>query len=84
MSEPRFIEARPIEGSVRHAIVNRPDEWRRTGPRIIITFNRALCGVGAGGMRVETDAQADPVAFQGTETECSTCRRRVKAIEARS
>lgn len=84
MNEKRFVQARPIEGSLRHAIVDRPNEWHTTAPRIVITFNRALCGVGVAGMRVELDEDLKPKPFKTVFNACPQCRRRVKVIKERS
>ena len=81
-AEIDYVDARPISGYLTHAVRNRPDRFTRTAPFILITYSKALCGVGRGGMRVSLDKQGEPRSYMGIDG-CDRCAVKVrKAREA--
>ena len=80
MRPTTYIEAKPINGYLTHAIANQPQNFHRSTPQIVITYNRALCGVGRGGMRVTLGAMGIPVPFAGVDG-CDRCHTRLAKID---
>lgn len=70
--EPEFIEGIPFNGYLSHAIRNDPLGLHRTAPFIVVTYDRALCGVGSGGMRVRLDENGEPRPWKGIDG-CDRC-----------
>ena len=77
---PRYVEAKPINGYLTHAVRNQPENFHRTAPWILVTYNRALCGVGRGGMRLLLDEQAQPRPWVGVDG-CDTCHVRIRKMK---
>lgn len=76
-----FVEAVPINGYLTHAIVNTPANFHRTAPWLLITYNRALCGVGRGGMKVRLNQERNPLPWKGIDG-CDTCHVKMRKIKA--
>lgn len=83
MSAPDFVDARPINGHLTHAVRNQPNRFTRTAPFILITYSKALCGVGRGGMRVSLDKEGEPKEFQGVDG-CDRCHVMVRKLREAS
>jgi hypothetical protein len=81
MSEPRFVEARPINGYLPHAIRYQPEFFTRTAPFIVVTYLKALCGVGRGGMRLRLDHEGEPKDWVGIDG-CDTCHTKMRKLRA--
>lgn len=78
-----FVEARPMYGYLIHAVTVRPVLWHRPTPWMLTTYQRALCGVGKGGMRIEvTPATRSPKPWRGIDG-CERCAGKVKKIQER-
>lgn len=75
-----YIEAKPINGHLTHAVANQPAFFHQSMPGLVITYHRALCGVGRGGMRVTLGAVGKPVPWVGVDG-CDRCHSRVKKIQ---
>lgn len=81
--EPDYVDARPFNGYVTHAVRNQPSAMTRTAPFILVTYSRALCGVGRGGMRVSLDSTGGVKPFAGIDG-CDACHVKVRKIRART
>jgi hypothetical protein len=81
MSAPDFVEAKPINGYLTHAVVNTPANFHRSTPHIVITYNRALCGVGRGGMRLRLDEESNPRPWVGIDG-CDSCHIKMNRIKS--
>lgn len=77
--EVHYVDAKPINGYRTHAVRNQPANFTRTAPFILITYTRALCGVGKGGMRVSLDLAGDPLPYLGVYG-CDACAVKVRRI----
>lgn len=78
----QFVDAKPINGYLIHAVRNQPEHFHRTAPWILITYSRALCGVGRGGMRVALDKEtAEPLPYRGIDG-CDACHVRVNKLRS--
>lgn len=76
------VEARPINGYLTHAISNQPEFFHRTAPWILVTYNRALCGVGRGGMLVRLDRESNtPRPWVGVDG-CDRCHVRMNKLKS--
>lgn len=79
--ELSYIEATPLQGYLTHAIANQPEHWHQSAPWCIVTYHRALCGVGRGGMRVRQDKETlKPRPWQGVDG-CYACHVAVHKIK---
>lgn len=64
----------------------KSERWKRfsyvtrTAPFIVVTYMRALCGVGRGGMRVRLDAEGKPRAWVGIDG-CDTCHVKMRKLK---
>lgn len=77
---PEFLEAVPINGYLPHAIrMPAANALHRTAPHILVTYARALCGVGRGGMLVRLDEEAEPRAWKGIDG-CNRCHVAVSKL----
>jgi len=75
-----YIEATPINGYLTHAIANQPEHWHKSTPWLTITYNRALCGVGRGGMRLRLDVEThEPKTWVGVDG-CDACHVKVNKL----
>ena len=80
MSEPfDFVDARPINGYLIHAVRNQPEYFYRTAPFVVVTYVRALCGVGRGGMMVRLNKEGEIQPYKGIDG-CDSCHVRVNKI----
>lgn len=80
MSDPfDYVDAKPINGYLTHAVRNQPEYFHRTAPFIVVTYLRALCGVGRGGMRVRLDNAGEIQPFAGIDG-CDSCHVRLNKI----
>lgn len=79
MSNIDFVGARPIEGHLTHAVRYDPYMFHQPTPITVMTFMRALCGVGRGGMYVRTDDKGEIQPYKGIDG-CDRCFRRVQKI----
>lgn len=77
--EVLYVDAKPINGHLTHAVRNQPANFTRTAPFILITYTRALCGVGRGGMRVSVDDMGQPRPYVGVDG-CDACAVKVRRI----
>jgi hypothetical protein len=74
-----YVDAMPINGYLTHAVRFQPEHFHRTAPYIVVTYMRALCGVGRGGMRVRLDQEGAIQPFKGVDG-CTTCHVRVNKL----
>ncbi|AXH44449.1 hypothetical protein PP353_gp73 [Arthrobacter phage Kumotta] len=79
MSNPDFVDARPINGHLIHAVRNQPEFFHRTAPFIVVTYARALCGVGRGGMRIMLDTKGLERPYTGIDG-CDSCHVKVNKL----
>jgi len=79
MTEMDFVDARPINGYLLHAVRNQPECFTRTAPRIVVTYIRALCGVGRGGMLVRLDRDGEIQPYKGVDG-CDACHVKVNKL----
>ena len=75
-----YVDAMPINGYLTHAVPNMPEYFHRTAPFLVITYRRALCGVGAGGMKVRLNKAGEIQPFKGIDG-CNTCHARLHRIK---
>lgn len=75
-----YVEAKPINGYLTHAVANQPSFFHQSMPGLVITYHRALCGVGRGGMRVTLGAMGKPVPWVGIDG-CDRCHTRLAKIQ---
>ena len=81
MSEPfDYVDARPINGYLTHAVRNQPEHFHRTAPFIVVTYLRALCGVGRGGMRVRLNKQGEIQPYKGIDG-CDACHVKLNKLK---
>lgn len=79
--EPTHVEAQPINGYLTHAIANQPAFFHQSMPGVVITYHRALCGVGRGGMRVRLDKESGtPRPWVGVDG-CDRCHARMHKLK---
>lgn len=83
MSTPDFVDARPVNGCLTHAVRYHPEQFHRPTPVVVTTYVRALCGVGRGGMRVRTNEEGEIQPFMGIDG-CDACHVRVKKLRKES
>ena len=75
-----FVDARPYNGYLIHAVRNQPAFFHRTTLHNMMTFHRALCGVGRGGMQIRLDKETnEPAPYTGVDG-CDACHRKVNKI----
>lgn len=80
---PKILEAESIQtGHLSHAVVNdgHPANFHRTMPNVLITYRRALCGVGVNGLRVRLDEDKEPVEWGGGRRPCRKCERKITTL----
>lgn len=76
---PQFIECRPINGYLSHAVRAERASLHCSMPNVVVTYTRALCGVGRGGMRVALNDELQPRAWKGIDG-CDRCHVAVRKI----
>lgn len=81
MTAMTYVEAKSINGYLTHAIANQPEFFHRTAPWLVITYLRALCGVGRGGMKVRLDEDKNPRPWVGIDG-CDACHVKLRKIRA--
>lgn len=74
-----YVDARPFNGYLTHAVRNQPAMFTRTAPFIMVTYSKALCGVGRGGMRISLDKDGAPKPYMGIDG-CNSCAVKVRKI----
>lgn len=78
-----YVESRPIQGYLTHAVAHQPAFFHQSMPGVVITYHRALCGVGRGGMRVLLEEDnATPRPWVGVDG-CNRCHARLNKIKER-
>ena len=83
IKEGDFVDARPINGYLTHAVRYYPSAFHQTAPRVIVTYSRALCGVGRGGMRAAQNRETGEIQpFRGIDG-CDRCHVKLKKIRER-
>lgn len=81
-SMPAVVEATPIStGYLHHAVlVGDQSGFYRTMPNILITYRRALCGVGRAGLRVFIDKDTkEALPWKGIDG-CDRCHVRLRKL----
>lgn len=79
MTGPDFVDAKPINGYLTHAVRNQPEYFSRNAPHIVVTYSRALCGVGRGGMRIRLNEAGVIQPFKGIDG-CDACHVKVNKL----
>jgi hypothetical protein len=79
MNDIDFVDARPINGYLTHAVRYQPEHFYHATPVMVMTQARALCGVGRAGMRVRTNEDGEIQPYKGIDG-CDTCFIRVRDI----
>lgn len=75
-----YLDAKPINGFLTHAVANQPQFFHRTAPWILVTYVRALCGVGRGGMRISLNKEtAEPLPYRGIDG-CDRCHIKLNKL----
>lgn len=84
MSAERYVEARPIQGYLTHAVRNQPEFFHQSMPGVVVTYHRALCGVGRGGMRVQLqEDKVTPKPWKGIDG-CDRCHTKLNKIKEKA
>lgn len=76
-----FVEASPMYGHVTHAIVKAPQNWHHPVRWMMTTYQRALCGVGRGGMRIKLDRETEQAKPWVGIGGCERCAVKVRKIQ---
>lgn len=76
-----YVQATPFSGHLIHAVRNQPEFFYRPMPSIVTTYHRAICGVGHGGMRVQTEDDKTTLKPWDESAGCPACNRRLKQIK---
>lgn len=75
-----FVDARPFSGHLTHAVPYDPKNFHRTTPKHVMTYRRALCGVGINGMQIRLDRETwEPARYVGVDG-CDACFIKVHKI----
>lgn len=81
MENGEFAEGVSFYGYLAHAVSYHPEWFHRSTPRTVMTYKRALCGVGAGGMRIKTDKETGEILpWKGIDG-CDRCHARVQKLK---
>lgn len=75
-----FVDARPYQGYLTHAVRYDVQTARYVTPKHMTTSRRALCGVGARGMQIRLDTETwEPAPYVGVDG-CDACHVKVNKL----